>query len=235
MATARDIVTRSLKLIGVVADGETPTAQELSDGLGSLNDMLDSWSNDNVIIPYHTIEEFSLTAGKSRYSIGSSGDFDTIRPIEINKISYKDSSGFEIFLDKLTVEKWAEVRIKSIESSIQNCFYVENTYPHDYINFYPVPNSTNSIVIYSQKPLMSFSDLNTELTLPPGYSKAIRYNLAIEVAPEYGKEPNVFVLNGSSDSLKKIKNKNRRPRYIKQDLAVRAKSGNFNYYTGESE
>ena len=41
MATVRDIIRRSMLLIGAIAVGETPTDEEAQDGLQTLNDMLE--------------------------------------------------------------------------------------------------------------------------------------------------------------------------------------------------
>ena len=41
--------------------------------------------------------------------------------------------------------------------------------------------------IFSWKQLQQFAALTTALALPPGYKRAIEYNLAIEYGPEFGE------------------------------------------------
>ena len=48
MATVRDIITRTYKRLRVIAEGETPSASAMSDGLDALNDMIYSWATDGV-------------------------------------------------------------------------------------------------------------------------------------------------------------------------------------------
>lgn len=43
MATALDIVRRSMRLIGVLAEGEVPTAEQASDALAALQGMIGEW------------------------------------------------------------------------------------------------------------------------------------------------------------------------------------------------
>lgn len=43
MATCRDIVTRALVMVGVVARGDTPEAEELNDGMTILQSIYDQW------------------------------------------------------------------------------------------------------------------------------------------------------------------------------------------------
>ena len=78
--TGRDLVSASLRLIGVVASGETPASSEATDGLSALNLLISSWSTDGLLIYAITAETpLTLTAGDGSYTMGTSGDF-TNRP-----------------------------------------------------------------------------------------------------------------------------------------------------------
>ena len=48
MATALDIISRSLRLIGAVAEGEVPSAAQAADGLVALQAMLGDWETRGV-------------------------------------------------------------------------------------------------------------------------------------------------------------------------------------------
>jgi hypothetical protein len=61
--TAREIIASTLRLLGVLAAGETATANEANDALESLNQMLSSWSNENLVVYQKVRDEFTLTAG----------------------------------------------------------------------------------------------------------------------------------------------------------------------------
>jgi hypothetical protein len=52
MTTARQIVTRALKELMYMQEGESPSAEAISDGLDALNGMLASWHNDGLLIFY---------------------------------------------------------------------------------------------------------------------------------------------------------------------------------------
>ena len=60
MATARDIVTRALRKRKVLSSGEDPTADELTDGLDALNDMLAAWSIDGIDFGHVTLESATV-------------------------------------------------------------------------------------------------------------------------------------------------------------------------------
>ena len=44
METAGDIINGSLRLLGVLAEGETPSADTSQDALRAMNQMIDSWN-----------------------------------------------------------------------------------------------------------------------------------------------------------------------------------------------
>jgi hypothetical protein len=50
--TARDLVTMSLRSIGVLHSGEVPSAEEANDGLDALNQMLQSWIYEGINLEY---------------------------------------------------------------------------------------------------------------------------------------------------------------------------------------
>lgn len=52
MTTARTIVTRAMKELMYLAEGESPTAEAIADGLVALNGMIASWHNNGLLIYY---------------------------------------------------------------------------------------------------------------------------------------------------------------------------------------
>jgi len=68
-----DIISRALKDIGALASGETPNPAEAQDALDMLNDMLDQWSNEQMMVYYKTEIVYTLTSGQTQYTIGPGG------------------------------------------------------------------------------------------------------------------------------------------------------------------
>ena len=73
MTTPFDIITRAMKDIGAVAAGEVPTPEEAQDGFDLLNDMLDQWSNENMMVFYKTEIIFPVVQNQIQYTIGPGG------------------------------------------------------------------------------------------------------------------------------------------------------------------
>lgn len=235
MATVRDLIKGSMRLIGAIATGETPSAEELQDALTVLNSMVDSWSLERLNIYAIAREEFTLIPGQQSYTMGPSGNFNTTRPLKIEKALLQDQSSnpkLELPIQILNLDEWASIAVKGTQSSIPTKLMSEGTDPLETVNVWPTPNTANKLVLYTWKPLTSFADLNTNIALPPGYFRALRYNLAVELCPEYGKSASTEIVAGALESKANIKRKNIRPEYLKCDPALVSR-GKFNIITGE--
>ena len=50
MTTAGDIIDGSLRLLGVLAEGETPSAETAQDALAAMNQMIQSWNTERLAV-----------------------------------------------------------------------------------------------------------------------------------------------------------------------------------------
>jgi len=73
MTTPYDIISRSLKDIGALEAGESPTADASQDALDMLNDLCAQWSNENMMVFYKTEIIFQTVQNTVQYTLGPSG------------------------------------------------------------------------------------------------------------------------------------------------------------------
>ena len=187
MATTKQLIDRALRSIGVLASGEEAKPDELSDALAYAKAMLDSWSNDTLMVPAYTREEFNLTGARS-YTIGPDGDFDTVRPLSLRHMRVRDDGGLETVVRIASLEQWAREPLKDSERHAPAYAYYENTYPLGRILFSSFTTTGDKLLLVSLKPIADLPALTSDVTYPPGYDRAIQLGLAIELAPEYGKQ-----------------------------------------------
>lgn len=235
MATARDHITRALRLIGAVASGETAQASELADGITALNGMLGSWANERLMVNALVREELTLVAGTAQYTVGTGGTFSTTRPQKIERagLEIQSPSVVEIPMKIITVDEYAAISQKDLQSEIPQMVYLDDAYPLATLSFWPVPSTTNHFVMYSWKPITAIADASDSMSLAPGYDDAVDYNLAVRLAPEYGKSVSQEVANLAMVTKAHIKSMNIKPIYLKSDAAVIPRVTNYNIYTGE--
>ena len=231
--TGRELVTAALRLIGAVAPGESLDAAEATDGLASINRMLDSWSNEGLTIHAVTGESpLTLTAGDASVTLGASGDITT-RPMTIEKAVIRNGTTDYAPLRVMTASEYAAISDKSVQS-IPDSVYDDGGYPQRTLTLYPVPSSSSySLVLFAKRQLSQIATLDTDVSFPPGYERALIFNGACELAPEYGKAIPDYVFAAANDSKAVLKRANYKPGYLSiDDVPAYARRGGFDINTG---
>ena len=210
MTTAADIIKGAYADLGKKATGQTLPEYLVTDGLSVLNDMIDSFSNDNFMIYEEKEESFDLVASQASYSIGDGADFDTVRPQEILKGTFiRDDGGSDDYSVKpIALDQYRSIPDKT-QVGLPFWLSYNPTYPNGTIYLYYTPDaSTRNLHLRSLKELTSFAATTTIVTLPPGYKLLLRSNLAIHLGPRNGKTPSPLLLKIAADSIEKIKARN---------------------------
>jgi len=65
-----DLISRALKDIGALEGGETPTPDSAQDAFDMMNDLVDQWSNENMMVFNVTEIIFPVIPGQVQYSLG---------------------------------------------------------------------------------------------------------------------------------------------------------------------
>jgi hypothetical protein len=70
MTVPYDVISRALKDIGALEAGETPTPDAALDAFDMMNDMIDQWSNENMMVFNVTEIICPVISGQTQYTIG---------------------------------------------------------------------------------------------------------------------------------------------------------------------
>jgi len=197
-----------LRLIGVLASGETPSGPENADALVILNQMVDSWNAERLNIFTLTITELPLIPGTQNYTLGAGGTLNLARPARIERMSIvsllNPAQPLELPLEMVTDAGWQAIPVKIISSTLPTVVYDDGAFPFRNLSFWPIPTIAVNIRIYGWQSLAAF-DLFTDVTLPPVYLKAMRYALAVDLAPEFGRAVPPEVAMQAQMSIAKLK------------------------------
>lgn len=199
--TSMSIIQGAMRLIGVLASGENPSAAEGSDALIILNQMIDVWQADRLKLYAEIRQVFPLTSGQQTYTMGidpsgnTTANFSVARPARIDKLSVLQINStpqpIELPLDYITYQQWADIPVKNVQSALPQQVWDDQQFPFRNLNFWPIPNTSVDVAIYSWSAISQFADLgSTQYAFPPAYLLAIRYSLAEFLAPEYGASGN---------------------------------------------
>ena len=84
-------------------------------------------------------------------------------------------------------DKYTALGLKGIAGPWPTDMYYDRTYPLGNIYFYPNPSMAGELHYWTDTILLDLQNINSPINLPQGYSRAIKTNLAIELAAENGK------------------------------------------------
>jgi hypothetical protein len=245
-ASAGDIIRSAMRLINVLASGEQPSGPEMGDGLFNLNCLVDSWNAERLMI--YTIQRqaldvnglpFNLTPGQQTYKVGPNGDFNIPRPPRIDRMGIvslnNPSQPLELPLEYLTDAGWQAIPVKNIQSTLPQKVWNDNSFPFMNLSYWCIPSVQVQTVFYLWQALSYFPDATSTLTFPPAYVKALRFSLAVDLAPEFGRQAPPEVMAQAAMSKAIVKSINAPLVDLRVDSAlVGSGRGIFNWLTGES-
>jgi hypothetical protein len=234
MTTANDQINGALRLIGQLAEGETPSAATSQDALTAMNQMLDSWSAERLSVFSTQDQVFSWLPGFRSRTLGPTGDFVGNRPVLLDDSTYfKDpTNGISFGIKIINQQQYDGIAVKTVTSTYPQVIWLNMDMPNMDMYIYPVPTKTLEWHFISVTELDQPATLATELVIPPGYLRAFRFNLACEIAAEFGVEPPPSVQRIAMSSKRNIKRINNPDDVMSLPYSIVATRQRFNIYAG---
>ena len=234
MTTAGDIINGSMRLLGVLAEGETPTAAESADALSAMNQMIESWSTERLSIYSTQDQVFTWPASTISRTLGPSGLFIGNRTIALDDSTYflDATTGISYGVKIINQQQYNGIAVKTVTSTYPQLLWLNMSYPNIEMFVYPVPTRALTWHFISVLALSQPATLATTLAFPPGYLRAFRYNLACEFAPEFGVEPSPQVKRIAMSSKRNLKRVNNPDDVMAMPYAIMAARQRFNIFAG---
>lgn len=192
--TRDQLIATALRKLGALAEGQSPSAEDLTNGTIALNGIIASFQT--LGMPLWERREFNvpLTAGVESYNIGVGQTVNLPFPLKVKEAYLRNiATGQQIEINVESFYDWQQIR-----SSTTSSFPVFVSYT-PYINFgvlnvWPVPSSqaasTYTIRLVGQAPFEDVNSNSHTLDFPKEWHNAIIYELAVTMAPEYGSSLN---------------------------------------------
>ena len=179
-----DLIKGALRKIGVVAQGEVPTADQYTEAAFALNLLVKAWQADGM--PLWALKQRSVTLidGTASYTL------DTPKPLKIIQAWNHDStSNVDIPMRIITKQEYNILGNKTSSGNPIQCYY-DPRRDTGVLYLFPVPSSAqvglNSISLVYQAPFEDFDASTDTPDFPQEWYDAITYGLATRLAPEYG-------------------------------------------------
>jgi len=229
--TAGEQINGALRLIGMLAEGEEPSAETSNDALMAMNQMIDSWNTERLSVYSTQDQVFTWNANVISRTLGPTGNFVGNRPIQVLDSTYFVVNNLSYGITLVNENQYNAIALKTQTSTYPQVMWVNMTMPDITCYICPVPTTAIAMHFISVTELTQPAGLTTVLVIPPGYLRAFRYNLACEIAPEFGVEPPPTVQRIAMSSKRNIKRINNPDDVMALPYSIVATRQRFNIFT----
>jgi hypothetical protein len=262
MATVRELLGGAHRLLGLVNSGNVLPEAVYQDNLVAMNQMIESWDTERLSVFCTQDQTYMWPPGARIQTLGPTGDFlyllgtqsevpiitqgddylaleDGNPPVAQRPILLDDSTFFRDpstnvaygikFINQL---QYNNIAVKTVTSTYPQVMFVNNTFPNITLSVYPVPSRLLEFHFISVQRLANPTTLETNLEFPPGYLRAFRYNLALELAPEFGVAPPPDVRRIAMYSKRDLKRINNPHDVMAMPYSLMARRNRYNIYAG---
>jgi len=182
--TRDDIIKRALRLVGALAQGETPTTDQVTEAAVALNGLVKAWQADGM--PLWAIKEVTVpfVLDTSSYSLSSP------RPLKVLQAWNRNTaSDVDIPMRIVTKDEYNRLGNKTSAGNPIQVFY-DPSLGTGVLHVFPVPTSNevsnNELHLVYQAPFADFDASTDTPDFPQEWFDAVTYGLATRLAPEYG-------------------------------------------------
>ena len=234
MTTTRDVINDVHRLLGLTDSGNVLPESVYQDNLRSFNQMIDSWNTERLSVFSTQDQVFSWPPNVLSRTLGPSGDFVGNRPILIDDATYfiDPASGISYGIKIINQQQYDGIAVKTVTSTYPQVIWINMDYPNIDMYVYPKPTKVLEWHFISVEELTQPASLTTELTFPPGYLRAFRYNFACELAAEFHVEPSPQVKRVAMTSKRNLKRINNPDDVMSIPYAIVSTRQRFNIFAG---
>lgn len=180
MGTARDIITRSLKRLGVVGAGEAVQAADFEDCADGLNTLIDSLVIEGAGLPRLSVVNQAVTwsAGTPSYVSAPTNFLNSL-------LLYRTDNGSPVPLKPYTVQMWSDLQQKTA-TGVPDKFF-EGTDGRWYLH--PVPTSDPGITAtFIERPTEVADAATGDVDFPAEWMLPLEYGLVYHMADHFKQD-----------------------------------------------
>lgn len=194
--TRADIVKRALRIIGAIGQGETPTADAITEASQALNEIVKEWNADGMQMWKYTVSSaITLVAAQANYSIGISQAVNQTAPTKVTQAWLRNiTSSVDTPIILLTSQEYDMLGNKTSAGPPNQLRYQSPgavaSEQVGTITLYPVPDAATAaaynLYIRGMYSIMDFNAASDTADFPSFYYNALAWGLADQLSYEYG-------------------------------------------------
>jgi len=179
--TVQDLIEAAARECGVITFGQALNTVEYANCILSLNALLGQFSVEGLTVYFVVRDAFALT-GAASYTFGVGGTFNTARPEKIRGAAVINSGG-SMPADVVGPERWSHILDRTVTGAFADMLTCDYAFPLANVYLWPNPTA-GTLELFSVKPMAQVAALTDVVVYPPGYERALKFNLAVAIAPE---------------------------------------------------
>lgn len=174
ITTPRRLVYDAHRALGVLKPGQGPSEDAVDDGFRLLNDMLDAWQLERLMVYSIAGTPYTLPSAGGSFTMGPAGTLSLTAPVRVESASWTSPEMCCHTPALLTQDDWRR-GLSGI--------YSDGRYPLTTLYVRPDAKGGETLTLYQWEPLTQFATADSCADLPPGYAQALRWNLACQMYP----------------------------------------------------
>jgi hypothetical protein len=181
--TRDQIITSGLRKLGVLAEGQTPTAQNLLDGQEAVNGAIAQLRA--LGMPLWARAEYTFTPVTNVYTIGTGMTLNTVFPVRLLQ-AYRTDGNANIPMQLIAREDFNILPTSNLGSPLKMNY--QPLINSGVITMWPTPDATNTstVTLVYQRPFQYFTSGTETLDFPEEWQLPLVYMTAVLLAPEWG-------------------------------------------------
>lgn len=195
------IIKAAMRKLGVLAKGQTPDSEDLTNGMVALNSLVAGLQGLGMTVWKRTTTAITPVLNTMDYQIGKTLATDIPFPLRIEH-AYMLETATGIRTDMSPLGRQRFDQLKSLSNSGRPVQYTyQPKINRGVLSVWPAPDATTvasyTINIYYRAPFEGFTAANETPDFPQEWQNVLVYGLAVSLAPEFG-----IPLNDRSQLLK---------------------------------
>lgn len=189
------IITRALRIVGAIGQGETPTATAISEAAEVLNDLVKEWEADGMQL--WCVKQYSATTvgSTASYTIGIGATINEVAPTKILQAWNRTNTNLDTPILLITRHEYNMLGSKTTEGAPTQLWYnppgeISGTENTGTITLYVTPSAAyaaaNTLMFTGVRPLQDFDASTDVMDFPQYWANAVVWGLADQLSYEYG-------------------------------------------------
>jgi hypothetical protein len=178
------LIAAALRKLGVLAQGDSPTTEDLTNGMQALNTLVSEYQTLGMPLWKRTQYSLALVASTITYTIGIGQTTNTVFPLKILEAVIRDSSGSAQIVNQISRDQFNLLSTASTGKPVQFTYQPYTNY--GVLKVWPSPNTAYTMEVTYQAPVEGFTSAAETPDFPQEWQNALIYGLALLLAPEYG-------------------------------------------------